>query len=311
VLTERPDLRAYAELLLSVASRRQTNLIPLAGLATSTSSLEQRFRSMTIEPTPNRGYRVVSSLAVAALLLLITVAMIPRPIRGTERSASSTLGQTGARATGRVKVASASRVSTYRIYATGGSFSDARESPRARTDTIKKSVPGIRSFGDVFNIDVTNGDVHFVSDDTSSIHIEAAMSGASPALWLSATGRHIVIQQGGAGIRGPQPADPDSTAFFEFQVDEPVVLRESVKPAYPAALKSSGISGEVWAQFVVDETGRVDMRTFKALKSPDPQFTAAVKAALPKWRLDPAIKQGKKVKQVVQQAFVFGLPPRS
>lgn len=97
--------------------------------------------------------------------------------------------------------------------------------------------------------------------------------------------------------------------FFEFQVDKPVVLRESVHPRYPAALKSAGIGGEVWAQYVVDETGRIDMRTFKVLKSPDPQFTAAVKAALPTWRLDPAIRHGKKVKQVVQQSFVFGLPP--
>ncbi len=97
--------------------------------------------------------------------------------------------------------------------------------------------------------------------------------------------------------------------FFEFQVDKPVVLRESVPPRYPAALKSAGIGGDVWAQYVVDETGRIDMRTFKVLKSPDPQFTAAVKAALPTWRLDPAIRHGKKVKQLVQQSFVFRFPP--
>lgn len=313
VLAERPDLRAYARLLLSVASRRQTTLIPLAGLAASTSSLEQRFRSMTIYSTRNRGYRWVSALAVVALLLVAT-AMIPRPVRGTQQGANPLLRQDRERATGRVKVMSASRVSTYRIYAAGGSFSDARESPRARTDTLTRSVRGIPfSGGDLFNIDVTNGDIHFVSNDTSSIQIEAAMSGASPALWLSATGRHIVIAQGGAGVHGPgapRSAEADTTAFFEFQVDEPVVLRESVKPTYPAVLKTSGISGEVWAQFVVDETGRVDMRTFKSLKSPDPQFTAAVKAVLPRWRLDPAIRHGKKVRQVVQQAFIFGLPPR-
>jgi TonB family protein len=311
VLDERPDLQAYARLLLSIAGRSQTNLIPLAGLNRSASSLEKRFRSMTRNPMHNRGSRLVSALAVVTLLLVAT-AMIPRPIRGTQPSASLTIGQTGPRATGRVKVMSASKALTYKIYATGGSFSDARESPRARTDTITGSVPGFPAAGgDVFNIDVTDGDVHFVSIDTSSIHLEAAMSGSSPALWLSATGARIVIQQGGAGIYNgaiAQSADPVTNAFFEYQVDEPVVLRESVKPTYPAALKSSGIRGEVWAQFVVDETGRVDMRTFKSLKSPDPGFTAAVRAVLPKWRLDPATLRGKKVKQIVQQAFVFGLP---
>jgi TonB family protein len=313
VLVQRPDMRAYAGLLLSVASRRQTNVLPLAGLAGSTSSLEQRLRSMKRNPTTNRGYRLIAALAVVSLLLTAT-AMIPRPIRGAQRNASMPMGQTGARATGRVKVVSASKASTYKVYATGGWFSRAGDPPVARTDTITGSVLDFTSGGDVLNIDVTNGDVHFVSQDSSSIHVEAAMSGASGALWLSATSRDIVFQRGGSGIHSGnsvQSAGSDTTAFFEFQVDTPAILRESIKPEYPAELKSSGISGQVWAQFVVDDSGRVDMKTFKALKSPDPQFTAAVKAVLPKWRLYPAIRQGKKVKQVVQQAFVFGPPPHS
>jgi len=307
VLAERPDLEAYARLLLSVASRRQSTLIPLAGLAGATSFLEERFRSMTTESTTNRGYRLVSAIAVVTLVL-VTTAILPRPVRGAQRSANQLLAQSGGRATGRIKVVSASGASTYKIYATGGSFSSGRESLRARTDTVTKSVLGLTSAGDVFEVDVTNGDVHFVTTDASSIHVEAAMSGTSPALWLSATGRHIVIQRGGAGIHGPtdaQPADSATSAFFEFQVDQSVVLRGSVKPAYPAALKSSGISGDVWAEFVVDETGHVDMQTFKSLNSPDPQLTAAAKAVLPQWRFDPAIRQGKRVRQVVQQAFEF------
>lgn len=313
VLAERPDMRAYAALLLSVASRSQTNLVPVVGMSASTSSLEERFRSMTTSPTRTRGYRLISSVAVVALLLVAT-AMIPRPIREAQRNASTISVQTGPRATGRVKVVSASKSSRYKVYATGGSFSDVGDPAPARADTGTRSVGDFDSGGDVFNIDVTNGDVHFVSQDSSSIHVEAAMSGASPALWLSATDRHIVIQRGGAGIHSggsAQGAALPTTTFFEFQVDTPVTLRESAKPQYPAALKSSGISGEVWAQFVVDTTGRVDMRTFKALKSPGPEFTAAVKAVLPTWRLDPAIRQGKKVKQVVQQAFVFTLPPHA
>jgi TonB family protein len=232
VLVERPDVRAYAGLLLSVASRRQTNLLPLAGLAASTSSLEQRLRLMTRNPAPSRGYRLISALGVVALLLAATV-IIPRPIRGAQRNTS----QTRTLARGGVDVVSAPKASTHKVNATGGSFSDAANSS--------------------------------------------------------------------------QFTAPDTTAFFEFQVDTPVVLRESIKPQYPAELKSSGISGEVLAEFVVDETGRVDMKTFKSLKSSDPQFTAAVRAVLPKWRLYPAIRHGEKVKQVVQQAFEFGLPPHA
>jgi beta-lactamase regulating signal transducer with metallopeptidase domain len=306
VLAERPDMRAYAGLLLSVASRSQSTLLPLAGLAASTSSLEERFRSMTIDPTRNRGYRLIPAVAVV-VLLLATTAMIPRPIRGAQRSANIPLEQGGARATGRVRVVSASQFSTYKVYATGGSFSNSGNPPSVRADTLIQSVGGLASAGDVFNVDVTDGDVHFVSQDTSSIHIEAAMSGRSPATWLSATSRHIVIARGGAGIHTGD-LDPATTTFFEFQVDTPVVVRKSVTPKYPDAVRTSGISGSVVAEFVVDRTGHVDMDSFKALDSPGPEFTAAVKAVLPMWRLDPAIIMGKKVSQLVQQAFEFTPP---
>jgi len=308
VLGIHPDARAYAGLLLSVASRNQASLLPVAGLATSVSSLEQRFRFMTKNPASRRRYSLISAVALVALLLVAT-AMIPRPIRGVNASALTT--QSGARATGRVKVMSASGSVTYRVYGTGGTFTELGKPARAKADTLFESVHDSTA-GDVFDIDVTNGDVHFVAQNTPGIHVEAAMSGQSRAIWLSATGPHVVIQRGGVGILtdgSPEAVNPGTTTFFEYQVDKPATLRASVKPRYPAALKNSGVSGEVWAQFVVDESGRVDMRTFKTLKSPAPQFTAAVKEVLPTWRLDPAIRQGRKVKQLVEQAFVFTLPP--
>lgn len=109
-----------------------------------------------------------------------------------------------------------------------------------------------------------------------------------------------------AVVESAQSRDPASRPFFEFQVDKPVTPRTDLHVQYPAAMRNSGVTGEVWAQFVVDQTGRVDMATFKVLKSADPQFTAAVQAALPTWRLEPAVIHGKKVSQLVQQAFVFG-----
>jgi TonB family protein len=304
VLGVHPDARAYAGLLLSVASRSQTSLLPVAGLSASVPSLEQRFRFMTTNPKDQSGYRLIASAALVALLIVAT-AMIPRPVRGVNPSTFAS--QRGARATGRVKVTSASGLVTYRVYATGGTFVELGKRSLVRADTLTETV-SVSSGGDVFDIDVTNGDVHFVARNPSTIHVEAAMSGQSPAFWLSATSEHIVIQRGGAGVlaRGPtQAIDAATTTFFEYQVDKPVTPHTSIKPRYPAALKRSGVSGDVLVQFVVDEAGRVDMRTFESLRSSGPEFTAAVKEALPTWRFDPAIRQGKKVKQVVQQAFEF------
>lgn len=97
--------------------------------------------------------------------------------------------------------------------------------------------------------------------------------------------------------------------YFEFQVDKLAIAREMPRPEYPAALKHSGIGGSVQSQFVVDETGHVDMQTFKLLISPGPEFTAAVQAVLPKWQFEPATVHGRRVKQVVQQEFLFQPPP--
>ena len=107
----------------------------------------------------------------------------------------------------------------------------------------------------------------------------------------------------------PEPAvtQPGQT-FFEFQVEAPVQRANAVSPAYPADLRAAGVSGQVIAQFVVDTTGRADVSTFKAIESSDPRFTAAVLDALPTMQFTPALVGGRKVKQLVQQAFAFAVP---
>ncbi|MBA3343378.1 MAG: TonB family protein [Gemmatimonadaceae bacterium] len=95
--------------------------------------------------------------------------------------------------------------------------------------------------------------------------------------------------------------------YAEFEVEQPVSPISGVSVAYPEGLRSSGVEGEVLAEFVVNESGRVEASTFKILSSSNPSFTAAVKAALPRMRFR-AAKIGKtNVSQVVQQAFVFKL----
>jgi protein TonB len=72
-------------------------------------------------------------------------------------------------------------------------------------------------------------------------------------------------------------------------------------------LQSAGIEGRVLAQFVVDVSGKADMGTFKVLESSHDLFTQSVRSALPRMRFFPAEIGGKKVRQVVQQPFVFAL----
>jgi periplasmic protein TonB len=111
------------------------------------------------------------------------------------------------------------------------------------------------------------------------------------------------------GVEGAPPApivDAGQT-FFEFQVEKPVAPLNNVAPTYPSMLQSQGVAGQVIAQFVVDTTGRADVSTFKSIESTHDLFTAAVKNALPRMRFQPAEVGGRKVKQLVQQAFAFNL----
>ncbi|MGH7711094.1 MAG: TonB family protein [Gemmatimonadaceae bacterium] len=95
-------------------------------------------------------------------------------------------------------------------------------------------------------------------------------------------------------------------AYFEFQVDRPVTAAPgSAWPRYPNALRLAGVEGEVLAQFVVDENGRPDVATFKALKSSHDLFAQAIRAALPAMQFVPAQVRGNNVKQLVQQPFAF------
>jgi protein TonB len=112
----------------------------------------------------------------------------------------------------------------------------------------------------------------------------------------------------GSGVVGGTGPVTNQT-YFEFQVEKPAeMLPESPKPKYPAVLESSGIAGEVQAQFVVNTQGKADLDQFKVLKSTNELFTQAVKNVLPRMKFSPAMIGGKPVNQLVQQSFQFAVP---
>jgi len=114
------------------------------------------------------------------------------------------------------------------------------------------------------------------------------------------------------------PLDPDSRprdevtghiSYFEFQVGKPAIMLDGgPMPRYPSVLERSGLAGEVQAQFVVMNSGKVDMDTFKVLKSTHDLFTQAVWKWLLGITFSPAMIGGKAVNQLVQLSFQFAVP---
>lgn len=111
---------------------------------------------------------------------------------------------------------------------------------------------------------------------------------------------------GNKGDKGTQVGD-DNRTYFEFQVEEPVHALGGATAQYPESLRSSGEEGKVLAEFVVNESGRVEMSTFKVLNSSNPAFTISVRKALAGMRFRPAKIGGRSVSQLVQQPFQFKL----
>lgn len=100
--------------------------------------------------------------------------------------------------------------------------------------------------------------------------------------------------------------------YLEFEVTKQVEpLPHQPRPRYPETMRKEMIEGVVLVQFVVDTLGQPDMATFKVFRSPNPEFTATVRATLPSMRYAPAEVNNRKVRQVVQAPFVFCLDQRA
>ena len=126
---------------------------------------------------------------------------------------------------------------------------------------------------------------------------------------LAANGRPVQMQPEVVitATRAAIPARTDSI-FFEYQVNTPAQsLPGGSAPRYPDQLRAEGVEGTVLAQFVVDRQGRPDVASYKVLRATRKEFADAVLTALPGMKFTPARKDGREVRQLVQQPFTFAL----
>lgn len=99
-------------------------------------------------------------------------------------------------------------------------------------------------------------------------------------------------------------------AMTEIEVDSTAALDPTAEgPVYPKDLMDAGVQGVVYAQFIVDSTGYADTLTMQVLEKVPSQFVQAVRTALPRMKYKAAMFAGRRVPQLVQQAFVFRIQP--
>ncbi len=121
----------------------------------------------------------------------------------------------------------------------------------------------------------------------------------------------VVVQVQESDMPVAPVSPPGDTVYFAYQVDKAAKeIPGMVAPHYPDSLEAVKLGGEVVAAFVVDTLGVADPNSLKILRSTHPLFSAAVRDVLPRLRYVPAVKDGVKVRQLVQQPFVFNVVRR-
>lgn len=110
-------------------------------------------------------------------------------------------------------------------------------------------------------------------------------------------------------IAQQEPLEPEvagDSVMSVLQVDSAAArYDDSAAPPYPPSMLEKRIEGSVGIQYVVDTTGHADTTSIVVLSTTHPDFARSVRNTLPLMQFRPAIMNGHKVRQLVQQLFAF------
>jgi TonB family protein len=126
----------------------------------------------------------------------------------------------------------------------------------------------------------------------------------APAMPIEEAGASDLANANVTGLAVDGAGERD--AYYDYEVGMAAAsLGGGIRPRYPEQLRHQRLEGRVEVEFVVDERGRVDMRTVKVIESTHDLFTAAVQRALGGMRFSPAKVGGKPVRQYVRLPVIF------
>jgi protein TonB len=147
-----------------------------------------------------------------------------------------------------------------------------------------------------------------ISTKIPDIDLSAKLTNADDFTGKGVKGGSSTGSEGSNGTKEGGSAGVDTNKDYEAgEVERQVSAISGTNVSYPEVMRSSAVEGRVEAQFVVNESGRVETGTFKVLNSTNEAFSQAVRDALSRMRFRPAQIGKTNVAQVVQQAFVFNL----
>ena len=324
------DRTRYAKLLLLIAQRKASaRFVPM--LSDSHSQLSRRISAMHNDPVRHPLWRasLAAGVAILAVAAACSTGMTTNLLSPTPKPGTSAGGEAVAATSGSVALIPGDHMATMLTNNRGPAYPSALRAAKVTGNVVAQYVVNADGMIDTLSLKVlTSSDPAFtaaVREALTSMRYAAARVGGKAVrqlvqqnfLFDQARGDGVAFIRMPLAPRDGQPPSapirvPDGTPYFDFQVEKPAVARAgSAGPAYPPQLREARVEGVVIAQFVVDTTGRVDMATYKVLKSDNDLFSGAVRAALTEMQFDAAMVGGRPVKQLLQQPFAFRVPPKS
>ncbi len=100
----------------------------------------------------------------------------------------------------------------------------------------------------------------------------------------------------------------ESATYFATRTSCPAwPKRGNPRPDYPREMREHGMQGIVRARFTVGVDGHVKPNTLTILQATNKQFSHEVELILPRLEYQPAELQGRKIEQITEQVFTFGI----
>lgn len=99
------------------------------------------------------------------------------------------------------------------------------------------------------------------------------------------------------------PIESDEGAASDLLPKPKVVYQGAVMPAYPAQLREQGVVGGAVLELIVDVQGNLKQLT--TLRASHPEFEAAAREAVAKWKFTAAQKDGQPVESRARLAIVY------
>lgn len=98
-----------------------------------------------------------------------------------------------------------------------------------------------------------------------------------------------------------------ATAVDTSAVQRPPSFLRGPALTYPEVLRQQGLTGAVWARFILDTAGHPDLSTLRVIYSNSPEFSAAVRTWAKGARFEPAAINGRPIRALVEMPFTFTL----